>query len=133
MVHRAPFGSMERFVGILIEHFEGAFPMWLAPVQVVVASISDKSAEYARQIAAALKAEGLRVEVDDSPERIGPKKHKARQMKVPYIAVVGEQEAANRTVNVNDREGRVLDNMSLQMFATMLLQENQPGGAAKTV
>ncbi len=131
MVHRAPFGSMERFVGILIEHFEGAFPMWLAPVQVVVASISDKSAEYARQIAAALKAEGLRVEVDDSPERIGPKKHKARQMKVPYIAVVGEQEAQNRTVNVNDREGRVQDNLSLQMFATMLLQENRPGGKAQ--
>ena len=126
MIHRAPFGSMERFMGILIEHFEGAFPMWLSPVQVVVATISEKSIAYAKEIVEGLRAAGLRVELDDSPERIGPKKHQARKMKIPYIAVVGEQEAAGRTVNINDREGRQLDNMNLETFLTMLLQQNQP-------
>ena len=126
----APFGSMERFIGILIEHFEGAFPTWLAPVQVVVASISEKSEAYARESAGALRKLGLRVEVDDSAEKIGPKKHRARQLKIPYIAVVGEQEAQSRTVNVNDREGRRMDNMSLETFAEMLMQENTPGGRA---
>jgi threonyl-tRNA synthetase len=131
MVHRTLFGSMERFVGILIEHFEGAFPLWLAPIQIVVASISEKSSAYAKEIAAGLKVAGLRVEVDDSPEKIGPKKHRARKMKVPYVAVVGEQEMQTRTVNLNDREGRQLDNMSLPLLVEMLLQENQPGGRPK--
>jgi threonyl-tRNA synthetase len=128
MVHRAPFGSMERFIGILIEHFEGAFPFWLSPTQVVVANISEKSAEYAGKVYQLLKVAGIRAELDDSPEKIGPKKHKARQMKVPYIAVVGEQEHAAGTVNINDRDGRTLDNMALDMFLTMLVQENNPGG-----
>lgn len=127
MIHRAPFGSFERFMGILIEHYEGAFPFWMAPVQVVVASISEKSAAYAKELADGLRAAGLRIELDDTPERIGPKKHRARKMKVPYIAVVGEQEATSRTVNVNDREGRQLDNMDLKLFLTMLLQANKPG------
>ncbi len=125
-VHRAPFGSMERFIGILIEHFEGAFPTWLAPVQVVVATISERSEAYANEIAAALRKAGLRVELDTSNERIGPKKHKARKDKVPYIAVVGEQEAANRMINVNDRDGRQLDNMNIEAFVSMLLKENAP-------
>ena len=126
MVHRAPFGSMERFIGILIEHFEGAFPVWLAPVQVMVASISERSEAYAKEITESLRGAGLRVELDVSAERIGPKKHRARKMKVPYIAVVGEQEAAQRTINVNDRSGRQLDDMNLQSFLNMLLQQNRP-------
>ncbi len=128
MIHRAPFGSMERFVAILIEHFEGAFPTWLAPVQVVVASISEKSSAYAQEVFGLLKAAGLRTELDDSAEKIGPKKHRARQMKVPYIAVVGEQEAAARAVNVNDREGRQIGNLPLERFVTQLREENRPGG-----
>jgi threonyl-tRNA synthetase len=131
MVHRTLFGSMERFVGILIEHFEGSFPLWLAPTQIMVATISEKSTAYSREIAAGLKAAGLRVEVDDSPEKIGPKKHRARKMKIPYIAVIGEQEMQNRTVNLNDRDGRQLDNMSLPLLVELLLQENQPGGRSK--
>ncbi len=131
MIHRAPFGSMERFVAILIEHFEGAFPTWLAPVQVVVASISEKSAAYAAEVAAALKKCGLRVELDDSAEKIGPKKHRARQMKIPFIAVVGAQEAAAGTINVHDREGRQVDDMPLDEFIQMLVHENQPGGRAE--
>jgi len=131
MVHRTLFGSMERFVGILIEHFEGAFPLWLAPTQIAVATISEKSNNYAREIAAGLKAAGIRVEVDDSPEKIGPKKHRARKLRIPYIAVVGEQEMQSRTVNLNDREGRQLDNMSLPLLVELLLQENKPGGRPK--
>ena len=131
MIHRAPFGSMERFIGILIEHFEGAFPMWLAPVQVVVATISEKSVAFAGEIVDNLRCRGLRIELDDSPERIGPKKHRARKMKVPYIAVIGEQEVANRSVNINDRDGRQLDDMGVDDFLAMLLQENRPQAATQ--
>ncbi len=116
MIHRAPFGSLERFVGILIEHFAGAFPLWLAPVQVYVASISEKSADYANSVRNKLAAAGLRVELDNSPEKIGPKKHEARQQKIPYIIVVGEKEAAEGTVNVNDRTGRNLGTVGLDEF-----------------
>jgi len=131
MIHRAPFGSMERFVGILIEHFEGAFPFWLAPLQVVVASISEKSIDYARKVMAALREADIRVELDDSAEKIGPKKHRARRQKVPYIAVVGEQEAAAGAVNVNDRDGAKPEDMSLEAFVTFLRERNRPesGGA----
>jgi threonyl-tRNA synthetase len=116
MVHRAPFGSMERFVGILIEHFAGAFPLWLSPVQVGIASVSEKSADYARRVCDRLKAARLRVELDDSDEKIGPKKHRFRAARVNYILVVGEKEAAENTVNVNDRDGRALGNMTLERF-----------------
>lgn len=128
MIHRAPFGSLERFVGILIEHFEGAFPLWLSPVQVVIATISEKSVSYAKSVAEALNKAGFRIDLDISAEKIGPKKHRARKMKVPYIAVVGEQEAHEHTVNLNDRDGRQLDNMPLATFVELLLQENRPGG-----
>ena len=93
---------------------------------MVVATISEKSVAFAGEIVDNLRGQGLRVELDDSPERIGPKKHRARKMKVPYIAVVGEQEVANRSVNVNDRDGRQLDDMGVDDFLTMLLQENRP-------
>jgi threonyl-tRNA synthetase len=132
MIHRAPFGSMERFVGILIEHFEGAFPMWLAPVQVLVATISEKSIDHARHVLAALRRAGVRAELDDSAEKIGPKKHRARKWKIPYTAVIGEQEAQAGTVNVNDREGRQAENMSLSTFVEMLLDQNQPGAEVKS-
>ncbi|MCA9256903.1 MAG: threonine--tRNA ligase, partial [Phycisphaerales bacterium] len=126
MVHRAPFGSMERFIGILIEHFEGAFPVWLAPTQVYIATISEKSVEYGREVAGALRAAGCRVELDDSSERIGPKKHYARQQKIPYIAVVGEQEAQSRSVNLNDRDGKPLGNVSLDAFIERVKEESAP-------
>jgi threonyl-tRNA synthetase len=116
MIHRAPFGSMERFIGILIEHFAGAFPLWLAPVQVVVATVSEKSEEYGRKVFQQLAEFGLRIEIDDSSDKIGPKKHRLRARKVPYILVVGEQEAADNTVNVNDRDGRTLGTFSVVNF-----------------
>ncbi|TWT41109.1 Threonine--tRNA ligase [Phycisphaerae bacterium RAS1] len=116
MVHRAPLGTLERFVGILIEHFAGAFPLWLAPVQAVVCTVSDKSAEYGRGVFAALQKANLRVEWDDSNERIGSKIRNATLMKTPYILVIGEQEAAAGTLNVRTRDGRQLGSCSLAEF-----------------
>jgi threonyl-tRNA synthetase len=100
MIHRAPFGSMERFCGCLIEHFAGAFPLWLAPEQVRVLPISEKSAAYARELHAALKAAGLRASLDESNDRIQGKIKDASDMKVPYCAVVGPRDAEGRKVSV---------------------------------
>lgn len=103
MIHRALAGSLERFFGILLEHFGGAFPAWLAPVQAVVAPISEHQVEYARSVADTLKGRGLRVEVDESNEKLGYKIRHWKTQKVPYILVTGKQEAADGTVNVNER------------------------------
>ena len=103
MIHRAPFGSMERFVGILIEHFAGAFPLWLAPEQARVMAITDKSLEYARKIEETLKAEGFRVSGDYRSEKVNGKIREAQLEKIPYMLVVGEKEAAAGTVAVRDR------------------------------
>ncbi|MGD8451424.1 MAG: threonine--tRNA ligase [Phycisphaerae bacterium] len=105
MVHRTLFGSMERFVGILIEHYAGKFPLWLSPIQVTVCNVSDKSAAYARQVYDKCREASLRVELDDSDDRIGAKIRRATLMRVPYILVVGEQEVENGQVNVRTREG----------------------------
>ena len=102
MLHRAPFGSLERFCGILIEHFAGSFPLWLAPEQVRVLTISEKSAEYGKQVETALKAAGFRVTGDYRSEKIGGKVAVGSQEKVPYLLVVGEKDAANGTVSVRD-------------------------------
>ncbi len=100
MIHRAPFGSMERFVGCLIEHFAGAFPLWLSPEQVRVLPISEKSLDYAKELHAALRAAGLRTTLDDSNDRIQGKIKVASDLKIPYCAVVGPRDAENRKVSV---------------------------------
>jgi threonyl-tRNA synthetase len=105
MIHRAPFGSMERFIGVLTEHFAGAFPLWLAPVQVTVLCISEKSADYAVKVLEALKAVGLRATAGVGAEKIGAKIREAKLQKIPYLLVVGEQEAAAGNVAVNSRVG----------------------------
>lgn len=102
MLHRAPFGSLERFAGILIEHFAGSFPLWLAPEQARVLTISEKSAEYGHKVEAELKAAGFRVTGDYRSEKIGGKVAVGSQEKVPYLLVVGEKDAANGTVSVRD-------------------------------
>lgn len=130
MVHRAPFGSLERFVGILIEHFAGAFPTWLAPVQAVVCAVSEKSADYAWRVFELCRAAGLRVEIDQSSDRIGAKIRNATLMKIPYILVVGEQEAADQTVNVRTREGRQLGNCTVPEFLAACALEIVHRGAA---
>ena len=103
MIHRAPLGSPERFIGILIEHFAGAFPLWLAPVQVAVLPVSEKCADYASDQARILKDQGIRTELDDSPEKIGSKIRRATLDKVPYMLIVGQQEADAGTVTVRHR------------------------------
>jgi threonyl-tRNA synthetase len=103
MIHRAPFGSMERFIGVLIEHFNGAFPLWLAPVQVAVLPISDKFNAYAGEVVAQLKSAGLRVEADLRPDKIGAKIREATVNKVPYMLICGEKEVAEQKVAVRHR------------------------------
>jgi len=103
VIHRAPFGSMERFIGVLIEHFAGAFPLWLSPEQVRVLPISDKSNAYAHEVLAALKSAGLRATVDDSDERVQGKIKKAAEDRLPYMAVVGPRDAETRSVSVRVR------------------------------
>ncbi len=117
MIHRALAGSMERFFGILIEHYAGAFPVWLAPVQAVVTPISEHQAQYALSIKARLEAMGFRVEVDESNEKLGYKIRHWKTQKVPYILVVGKQEAADGTVNVNQRGSEDKRTVSVDAFA----------------
>jgi threonyl-tRNA synthetase len=138
MVHRTLFGSMERFVGILIEHYAGKFPLWLAPMQATVCSVSAKSAAYARQVYEACRAAGLRAELDNSGERISAKIRQATLMKVPYILVVGEQELADGTVNVRTREGVQYGTQKLPAFLAACALEivnrgaTTPAGAGQT-
>jgi threonyl-tRNA synthetase len=105
IIHRAPFGSMERFCGVLIEHFAGSFPVWLSPVQAKVLPISEKHHEYAQKVMAALREAGIRVEMDARNEKIGLKIREAQVDKVPYMLVVGEKEAASDAVSLRTRKG----------------------------
>jgi threonyl-tRNA synthetase len=105
VIHRAIFGSFERFIAILIEHFAGAFPLWLAPVQATVLPIADRHLAYAQRVQAELKAGGLRVDLDDRQEKIGYKIREAQLQKIPYMLVVGDREAAEGTVSVRTRTG----------------------------
>jgi len=116
MVHRALLGSMERFFGVLIEHFAGAFPVWLSPVQVVVIPIADRHIDYAREVAQKLRTEKMRVEVDERPERMNAKIRDAQNQKVPYILVVGDRETEAKTVAVRLRSGETPGPMLLADF-----------------
>ena len=116
IIHRAPFGSLERFIGILIEHFAGEFPLWLAPVQAAVLPITDQYAEYARQVLEQLKEAGLRAEFDDRNEKIGYKIRDWELKKVPYMLVVGEKEKSGNTVSVRQHKKGDLGGMSREAF-----------------
>jgi threonyl-tRNA synthetase len=129
MVHRALFGSVERFFGILIEHYAGAFPVWLAPVQAVVLPITDRHLDYARQVAARLKSAGVRAHVDDRKEKVNLKIREAQLQKVPYMLVVGDREAAAGAVSVRNRRHGDLGAQPLEEFlATIerLIAEKTP-------
>ena len=104
MIHRVVFGSIERFIGILTEHFAGAFPLWLAPVQVKVIPVSEKYNGYANTVLAELKAAGLRAELDERPEKMGFKIREAQLKKIPYMLIVGEKEQESGTVSVRARD-----------------------------
>ena len=116
MIHRACFGSMERFIGILTEHYAGAFPTWMAPVQVKVLPISEKHVEYANQLAKQMRHDYVRVEVDDRNEKIGYKIRQAQMEKVPYMLVVGDKEMEDNSVNVRKHGGDELGTVPFEEF-----------------
>src|SRR5205085_754928 len=123
MIHRAPFGSLERFVGVLIEHFAGAFPLWLAPIQAVVIPIADRHAEYAAKVKEQLAGAGLRVEVDGRSERMQAKIRDAQLQKVPYMLVVGDKEAAAEAVAVRSRDRGDLGPIPVSQFLAQARSE----------
>jgi threonyl-tRNA synthetase len=123
MIHRALLGSMERLIAVLIEHYAGAFPLWLAPVQARVLSVSEKAEAYANQVVARLKQEGLRVEADLTSDKLGAKVRKAQLEKIPYMIVVGEKDAAAGVVSPRTREGQQQPATPLDEFARRLAQE----------
>jgi len=136
VIHRAIFGSFERFIALLLEHFAGAFPLWLSPVQVVVLPIADRHMDYARSVRERLQAAGLRVEVDQRQEKIGYKIREAQLQKIPYMLVAGDREAAEGTVSVRSRSGGDHGARAVDEFIRLALSEiaakgeSEPGLAA---
>jgi threonyl-tRNA synthetase len=123
MLHRAILGSLERFIGILIEHHAGQMPPWLAPLQAVVLNITDRQAEAVERAAKFLRDQGFRVETDLRNEKIGFKIREHTLQKVPYLLVLGDREVENRTLAVRDRKGQDLGVMGLDDFMARLGQE----------
>ena len=123
MIHRVAFGSIERFIGILIEHFAGAFPTWLAPVQVKVLPISDKHLEYGQKVLETLNAEGIRAEIDTRAEKIGYKIREAQMQKIPYMLVVGAKEEEAGVVSVRSRFAGDEGQKDLTAFMDALKEE----------
>ncbi len=123
MLHRALFGSLERFCGILIEHYSGNFPVWLSPLQVVVLAVSEVFDDYAKKVVAQLRQSGYRVELDLRNEKLGYKIREHAMQRIPYTLVVGEQERATDTVNIRVRGGETLGNMSITQFVDRLSQD----------
>ena len=123
MIHRVVFGSIERFIGVITEHFAGAFPVWLSPVQARVMPITDRAADYAQQLADRLDAEGVRVDTDLRNEKIGYKIREAQMQKLPYMLVVGDKEAEAGTVSVRTRGGVDLGAMPVEEFIAKIKEE----------
>ena len=123
MLHRAIFGSFERFIGILIEHYEGAFPTWLAPVQAVILNITDKQADYCEKVVNSLQNKGFRVEADLRNEKIGFKIREHTLQKVPYLLVVGDKEVEAESLAIRDRTGTDLGVMTIDEFSVLLQQD----------
>ena len=124
MIHRAPFGSMERFMGILIEHFAGAFPVWLAPEQVRVLTVSEKFNDYAKEVESRLREAGIRVTADLGPDKVGAKVRLGAMDKVPYLAVVGDKEVQAGAVTIRERGGADLGSMPVEAFIARVQGEN---------
>jgi len=126
MIHRALLGSMERFVGILIEHYAGRFPVWLAPVQVILLPVADRHVDFARTIESALRAEGIRTRIDERSESVGKKIRDAELARAPYMLVLGDKEQEGGEVSVRSHEQGDVGAMSLEKFAAMLGREIDP-------
>lgn len=123
MLHRAGYGSLERFIGILIEHYAGAFPTWIAPVQAKIIPVTDKNLEYAKSVAAAMSESDIRVEVEEANETLGYKIRKAQMEKVPYMIIVGDQEMKGHTISVRSRKNGDQGTQFLPMFVANLIRE----------
>ncbi|MFZ2087560.1 MAG: threonine--tRNA ligase [Desulfobaccales bacterium] len=125
MLHRVVLGSLERFIGVLVEHFAGAFPVWLAPVQAILLPITDRVHAYARELAQEMLNADLRVEVDLRPETLRYKIREAQMQKIPYMVVLGDREAANRTLSPRLRDGTELKDLEIEAFLNRLKEENR--------
>jgi len=123
LLHRAVTGSTERFLAVIIEHFAGAFPLWLAPVQIMMIPVADRHNPYAREVAEKLKAQGFRVEVDERGERMQAKIRDAQVQKIPYMLVVGDKDQAAGTVSIRKRSGEDLKAKSLDEAVALLKAE----------
>ena len=123
MLHRVIFGSIERFIGIITEHFAGAFPVWLAPVQAKILPISEKHLEYANKLKEELEKVGLRIEIDERNEKIGYKIREAQLEKVPYMLVVGDKEVENQSIGVRSRKDGDIGTMSIDKFTEKIQEE----------
>ena len=127
MIHRALMGSLERFFGVLVEHYAGAFPVWLAPVQARIMNITDAQLEYGEQVFAALRKAGVRVEKDIRNEKLNYKIREAQLKKIPYMLIIGDKEMEQSQVTVRQRDGKNLPPMSIEDFAAMIDEENRKG------
>ena len=123
MIHRAPFGSMERFVGVLIEHFEGKFPTWLSPTQVHIITISETHSKWANTVSKLLLDSGIRVQIDDSDSTLGKKIRTHRAMRPSYMIIIGDEEVSSKTVSIRDRNGDQISGMKIEVFHDKLLNE----------
>lgn len=123
MIHRAILGSIERFMGILIEHTGGAFPLWLAPVQIKILTVTDAQKDYAKEVYRSIKTYGWRVELDDRNEKLGYKIREAQVAKIPYVVVIGNREKSDQTLSPRSREGKTLNAMPINEFMDLLRRE----------
>ena len=123
MVHRALLGSIERFFGILVEQYAGAFPMWLAPVQAKILPVTNRAEEYAKEIQKTLRAQGLRVDIDFRSESLGSKIKLARNERVPYMLIVGDKEVDEKSISVRSRREGELGSMNINDLSAKMLDE----------
>ena len=123
MIHRALMGSLERFIGVLIEHYAGVFPLWFAPVQARIMNITDAQAEYSEEVYLKLRKAGVRIEKDLRNEKLNYKIREAQMEKVPYMLIIGDKEKENGTVTVRLRNGKNIADMSIDDFATKVADE----------
>ncbi|RYX99854.1 threonine--tRNA ligase, partial [bacterium] len=124
VIHRAMYGSLERFIGILIEHYAGHFPTWLAPIQCNIINISDRHVEYAKKVQTVLKEKGIRVHLDDRNETMNYKIREAQLQKVPYMLIVGDKELESESVGVRGTKGNLVV-MTLSDFVDKIVEENK--------
>ncbi|MDD3178676.1 MAG: threonine--tRNA ligase, partial [Candidatus ainarchaeum sp.] len=123
MLHRAVLGSVERFMGILVEHFEGKFPLWISPLQIAILPIADRHLDYSKKIAKQLKEKGFRIEINDKAETMNKKIRNAQIKKINYILVIGDKEEQNQTVNIRTRDEKIIGEKSINNFINELIEE----------